>query len=116
MTLKPTQEELDACPESVVIYVKTLERRDALKRFGLGGTSHNLTAKQKELADFIATFIKLHEYAPTYEEMADGIGLGSKSGITRLLTGLEERGVIVRLPDRARCIQFVNPQAWGLVQ
>jgi repressor LexA len=116
MTLKPTQEELDACPESVVIYLKALERRDELKYLRSGGTSHNLTAKQSELGHFIAEYIKLHGFVPSYEEMSQGIGLGSKSGVSRLIAGLEERGVVVRIGGHARCIQFVNPQAWGLVE
>lgn len=68
----------------------------------------NLTARQRELLDFIAAHIAKTRCAPTYTEMAEHMGLMSKSGINRLVVGLEERGVIRRLPDRARAIQIIG--------
>lgn len=116
MTYRPTQEELNACPDNVLIYLMALEEREHQKHYTSGTGSPNLTGKQKELGRFIASYIQLHEFVPSYQEMADGMDLKSKSGIHRLINGLEERGAIVRVGGHARCIQFVNPQAWGLTQ
>jgi len=114
MNFIPSEDELNACPESVVKYVKALERSNANHKIKSNTFSHHITARQKQLAEFIADYIKENEIAPTFEEMSQGTGLGSKSGIHRLIKALEERGVILRLEDRARCIQFVHPKAWGL--
>lgn len=46
--------------------------------------------------------------SPTYQEMADAIGLKARSGIHRLIDGLEERGYVTRLPKRARTVQVVK--------
>lgn len=48
---------------------------------------------------------------PTYDEMRTALGLGSKSGVNRLIMALEERGHIVRLPNRQRSIRLVAPPA-----
>lgn len=68
-----------------------------------------LTAKQRELYGFIAGYIAVNGCAPTTSEMMKDMGLQSKSGVVRLLTGLEERGYINRLRNRARAIELVNP-------
>lgn len=63
-----------------------------------------ITKKQKELYEYLQNYIGLHDIAPSYEEMQDAIGLRSKSGVHRLIKGLEERGYVERLPNRARAI------------
>jgi SOS-response transcriptional repressor LexA len=65
-----------------------------------------LTRKQKALLDFIIAYIRENAGCPpSYEEMADGLGLRSKSGIHRLVLGLEDRGVLYRKANRARAIE-----------
>jgi hypothetical protein len=68
-------------------------------------TQMAMTARQRELLDFIVRFSWDHAgVAPSYQEMCDFMGLASKSGIHRLIVALEERGHIRRLPNRARAI------------
>ena len=68
-----------------------------------------LTARQKDLFDFIVQYIqKTDGVPPSYDEMAEGLNLKAKSGINRLINGLEERGYIRRLPSRSRAIEIVE--------
>ncbi len=67
-----------------------------------------LTRKQYELLVFIDARLKKTGISPSYDEMKDALGLRSKSGIHRLITGLEERGFIRRLPHRARAIEVLR--------
>lgn len=67
-----------------------------------------LTHKQRELLDFIGERIATEGVCPSFEEMKVAMGLKAKSNIHRLLTGLEERGVIQRLPHRARAIEILE--------
>ena len=64
-----------------------------------------LTRKQHELLLFINQHLNRHGVSPSFDEMKDALGLKSKSGIHRLITGLEERGFIRRLPHRARAVE-----------
>lgn len=71
-----------------------------------------LTRRQQDTLNFIRGFsIKNRGIAPTYDEIKDGIGLTSKSGIARLVDGLVERGCIRRLPNRARAIVVIDQVA-----
>ncbi len=65
-----------------------------------------LTKKQKDLLVFIHERMGKEDVAPSFEEMKDALGLKSKSGIHRLISGLEERGYIQRLPHRARALEI----------
>ena len=67
-----------------------------------------LTRKQYELLLYLNTFVKEHGVSPSFDEMKDALGLRSKSGIHRLITGLEERGFIRRLPHRARALEVLR--------
>ncbi|MBL94954.1 MAG: repressor LexA [Magnetovibrio sp.] len=67
-----------------------------------------LTHKQHELLMFINERINDKGIPPSYEEMKEKLQLRSKSGIHRLITGLEERGFIRRLPHRARAIKVLQ--------
>ncbi|QJE72785.1 transcriptional repressor LexA [Aerophototrophica crusticola] len=67
-----------------------------------------LTRKQQELLLFINTRLKDGGVSPSFDEMKDALGLKSKSGIHRLITGLEERGFIRRLAHRARALEVVR--------
>src|SRR5579863_4774213 len=64
-----------------------------------------LTRKQYELLRFISERLKESGVPPSFDEMKDALDLRSKSGIHRLITALEERGFIRRLPNRARAIE-----------
>ncbi|MBL8660843.1 MAG: transcriptional repressor LexA [Rhodospirillales bacterium] len=67
-----------------------------------------LTKKQYDLLLFIDRRLKEHGVAPSFDEMKEALGLRSKSGIHRLMTGLEERGFIRRLPHRARALEVIR--------
>ncbi|MEE3000561.1 MAG: transcriptional repressor LexA [Pseudomonadota bacterium] len=67
-----------------------------------------LTKKQYELITFINLMIKETGVSPSFEEMKQALGLKSKSGIHRLITGLQERGYIRRLPHRARALEIIK--------
>lgn len=64
-----------------------------------------LTKKQHELLTFIHENMKESDVAPSFDEMRIALGLKSKSGIHRLISGLVERGYLERLPHRARALQ-----------
>jgi repressor LexA len=71
-----------------------------------------LTPKQKELLLFINERLKESGVPPSFDEMKDALDLRSKSGIHRLITALEERGFIRRLPHRARALEVIKlPEA-----
>jgi repressor LexA len=67
-----------------------------------------LTKKQHELLMFINQRLTATGVAPSFDEMKDALNLRSKSGIHRLIGGLEERGFIRRLPHRARALEVVK--------
>jgi repressor LexA len=67
-----------------------------------------LTRKQHELLMFIHERMKESGIPPSFEEMKDALDLKSKSGIHRLITALEERGFIRRLPNRARALEVIK--------
>ena len=67
-----------------------------------------LTRKQYELLVFIEKSLRETGISPSYDEMKDALALRSKSGIHRLITGLEERGFIRRLPHRARALEVLR--------
>src|ERR1700737_2952632 len=67
-----------------------------------------LTQKQFELLRFIHEHLKEKSVPPSFDEMKDALNLRSKSGIHRLITALEERGFIRRLPNRARAIEVIK--------
>lgn len=72
-------------------------------------TTGGLTARQRDLLTFIRRYIGQHGIAPSFDEMKAELGLASKSGIHRMISGLEERGYISRMPDRARAITLRAP-------
>ncbi|MEP4380700.1 MAG: transcriptional repressor LexA [Alphaproteobacteria bacterium] len=67
-----------------------------------------LTRKQHQLLTFINERLNATGVAPSFDEMKDALGLKSKSGIHRLITGLEERGFIRRLAHRARALEVLR--------
>ncbi len=67
-----------------------------------------LTSKQKELLLFIHNRVQETGVPPSFDEMKEALDLRSKSGIHRLITALEERGFIRRLPHRARALEIIK--------
>jgi SOS-response transcriptional repressor LexA len=72
-----------------------------------------MTRKQAELLSYIETYMMAERVAPSFEEMKVALGLKSKSGVARLISALEERGLIRRLANRARSLEVTqdNPLA-----
>ena len=68
-----------------------------------------LTRKQSELLTYLSNHMQQHDVPPSFDEMRDALGLASKSGVHRLVSGLEERGYIRRLANRARAIEILKP-------
>jgi repressor LexA len=73
-----------------------------------------LTAKQRELLLFIDDRLKDDGVSPSFDEMREALELKSKSGVHRLISALEERGFIRRLPNRARALEVLKlPETRG---
>ena len=73
-----------------------------------------LTKKQLDLLDFINKRMHRDGVPPSFDEMKEHLDLRSKSGIHRLITALEERGFIRRLPHKARAIEVIKlPESLG---
>ncbi len=67
-----------------------------------------LTRKQHDLLRFIHERLEETGVAPSFDEMKEALGLKSKSGVHRLVTALEERGFLRRLPHRARALEVLR--------
>jgi repressor LexA len=67
-----------------------------------------LTAKQRELLQFIHDRLKQSGVSPSFDEMREALDLKSKSGVHRLISALEERQFIRRLPNRARALEVIK--------
>lgn len=68
----------------------------------------SMTRRQHQLLDFLAGRLKETGVCPSFAEMKDALGLKSKCGIYRLISGLEEREYIFRFPRRARALQILK--------
>jgi SOS-response transcriptional repressor LexA len=75
--------------------------------------ARGLTAAQSAALDFIRTYISQRGYSPNYDEIAQAIGLKSKSAVSRIVTALVDRGYIVNAPGpgRARSIRLMEQGA-----
>ena len=72
-----------------------------------------LTKKQRDLLLYINERMSAGDIAPSFDEMKDALGLKSKSGIHRLISGLVERGYLERLPNRARALNVLKLPEMG---
>src|SRR5690606_19694627 len=72
------------------------------------GPAPMLTAKQRELLQFIHDRLKESGVSPSFDEMREALDLKSKSGVHRLISALEERSFIRRLPNRARALEVIK--------
>jgi SOS-response transcriptional repressor LexA len=71
-------------------------------------TGFTLTKKQAECLAFLDSHIKETGSAPSFDQIATAINLKAKSGVHRIITALEERGHIRRLPGRSRALEIVD--------
>lgn len=67
-----------------------------------------ITARMRECLAFIDRYIREKGVSPSYDEICLHMGLKSKAGVTRLLISLQERGMINRLPNRARALELTS--------
>ena len=67
-----------------------------------------LTSKQRELLQFIHVRLQQSGVSPSFDEMREALDLKSKSGVHRLVSALEERQFIRRLPNRARALEVIK--------
>jgi repressor LexA len=89
-------------------FVENITRTDSNVDDLFLGEDAMLTPKQHELLLFIHKRIKETGVSPSFDEMKAALNLASKSGIHRLITALEERGFLRRLPHRARALEVVK--------
>lgn len=67
-----------------------------------------LTIKQKRLLDYLKSYYQNENLFPTFDEMKDNLNIKSKSGIHKLLSSLEQKGFIRRIPHKARALELKN--------
>lgn len=65
-----------------------------------------LTRRQKEVLDFIVGFLKENEYSPSFEEIAEGMGLASIATVHKHLTALEGKGYLKRSFNQSRALEL----------
>lgn len=66
-----------------------------------------MTYRQKEALDFIKGFWGQNGFAPSYDQIAEAMGIKSKSGVHRVITCLVQRGWVIREPHKARSVRPV---------
>jgi len=66
-----------------------------------------MTPRLKECLDFISEFWAGKGYAPSFDEIKDGLNAKSKSSVAALVDKLEARGYITRIANLARSIRVV---------
>lgn len=71
-------------------------------------TAYGLTSRQYVAMEFVQRYIDEHGFSPNFAEVAEATGQKSKSGVHRLLRGLELRGYIARIPCRNRSISVLR--------
>lgn len=75
-----------------------------------------MTPRQKLVLDFVQTFTKMRGFAPSYSEIAQGLGMRSKSNIHRLVHVLEERGLLQIKPHRIRSLKVIDNSVTDIVR
>src|SRR5271165_2812536 len=69
-----------------------------------------VTLRQKQVYDFLAKFVDEHGYSPSFEEIAEGLGLSSLSTVHKHISNLEEKGLLKRDYNRSRSIDLLKPR------
>lgn len=67
-----------------------------------------MTPQMRDTLEYIRNYMAANRIAPSHQEIADALGLASKSGVARRLRGLEDRGAIRRLNGQSRAIEIVQ--------
>ncbi|MDP3964672.1 MAG: winged helix-turn-helix transcriptional regulator, partial [bacterium] len=67
-----------------------------------------LTKKQKEILDFIVEFMKVNEYAPSYREIGEHLGLSSPATVAEHVRSLEDKGYLKLQEGRARSLELTR--------
>jgi repressor LexA len=68
-----------------------------------------VTRRQKEIIDFLETFVSRNGYSPSFEEIARGMGLKSLATVHKHITNLEKKGLLGRVHNRSRSIDILPP-------
>lgn len=96
--------EPDVCDEICKLVLANVKKK-------ISPRPMSLTRNMRDLYEFIRDYSEANSgVAPSYDEMMTYLGLHSKSGVYRLVCALEERGVIRRLPNRARAIVCIEQE------
>ncbi|HZD33257.1 MAG TPA: transcriptional repressor LexA [Candidatus Angelobacter sp.] len=69
-----------------------------------------LTRRQKQVYDFLASFVEEHGYSPSFEEIGEGLGLSSLATVHKHVSNLEEKGLLKRDYNRSRSIDLLKPK------
>ena len=69
-----------------------------------------LTRRQKQVYDFISAFVDRNGYSPSYEEIAEGLGLSSLATVHKHISNLEEKQLLRRDYNRSRSIDLLKPR------
>jgi repressor LexA len=69
-----------------------------------------LTRRQRQVYDFIASFVQSHGYSPSFEEIGGGMGLSSLATVHKHITNLEKKGLLKRDYNRSRSIDILAPK------
>jgi repressor LexA len=69
-----------------------------------------LTRRQKQVYDFLSAFVDRHGYSPSFEEIAEGLGLSSLATVHKHITNLEQKGLLRRDYNRSRSIDLLKPR------
>ena len=69
-----------------------------------------LTKRQRQVYDFIASFVQSHGYSPSFEEIGGGLGLSSLATVHKHITNLEKKGLLKRDYNRSRSIDVLPPK------
>jgi len=69
--------------------------------------SVKLTKKQKQILDFIESFLEENNYSPTYREIMSGLGLSSVSAVAEHVENLVEKGALKKTPGEARSLEVI---------
>ena len=72
--------------------------------------SEKLTKKQKQIVEFISTFMKENNYSPSYREIMTGLGLSSVSAVAEHVDNLVAKGALKKVSGAARSLEVISPQ------
>src|SRR5208337_2305393 len=69
-----------------------------------------LTRRQKQVYDFISTFVDTNGYSPSFDEIREGLGLNSLATVHKHITNLEKKSLLTRDYNRSRSIDLLPPK------